>query len=306
MNTIRHYLDPKGDLPFKRIFGEHPDLLKSFLNALMPFEEGQHIVSLEYLAAEQVPNNPAKKNSIVDVKCKDNYGRQFIVEMQVCWNDVFPKRMLFNASKTYVKQLDSGDNYHELQPVYALGIINATFDHQTEQFYHHFKILNRENSREVIEGLEFILVELPKFRPADMAEKRMAVLWLRFLKEVTEKVNSVSEELLENEEISRAVELCKVGAFTDAELEAYDNFWDIVRTENAIIASNNAKLAAKDAELAAKDAELERERAEKEAALKREEAKDAALAAKDAALERERAEKEALLAEIAALKNGNR
>ncbi|MDR1594914.1 MAG: Rpn family recombination-promoting nuclease/putative transposase, partial [Prevotellaceae bacterium] len=36
------YLDPKNDLPFKRIFGEHPELLMSFLNALMPFEKGQY------------------------------------------------------------------------------------------------------------------------------------------------------------------------------------------------------------------------------------------------------------------------
>jgi hypothetical protein len=28
---MARYLDPKNDLPFKRIFGEHPDLLKSFL-----------------------------------------------------------------------------------------------------------------------------------------------------------------------------------------------------------------------------------------------------------------------------------
>jgi predicted transposase/invertase (TIGR01784 family) len=241
MGTIKRYLDPKNDLPFKRIFGEHPDLLKSFLNALMPFEAGRHIVSLEYLPAEQVPNNPAKKNSIVDVKCKDNYGRHFIVEMQVYWNDVFPKRILFNASKAYVKQLDTGDNYHQLQPVYALGIINAVFDHQTERFYHHFKLLNSENNREVIEGLEFILVELPKFVPVSTSEKRMAVLWLRFLKEVTEKADCVSEELLENEEICQAVELCKVGAFTEAELEAYENFWDIIRTENALIDSSYDK-----------------------------------------------------------------
>jgi hypothetical protein len=35
------YLDPKNDLPFKKIFGEHPDLLKSFLNALMSTENKQ-------------------------------------------------------------------------------------------------------------------------------------------------------------------------------------------------------------------------------------------------------------------------
>ena len=37
------YLDPKNDLTFKRIFAEHPDLLKSLLNALMPLEEGMQL-----------------------------------------------------------------------------------------------------------------------------------------------------------------------------------------------------------------------------------------------------------------------
>ena len=30
------YLDPRNDLVFKRIFGEHPQILRSFLNALLP------------------------------------------------------------------------------------------------------------------------------------------------------------------------------------------------------------------------------------------------------------------------------
>ncbi|MDR2763613.1 MAG: Rpn family recombination-promoting nuclease/putative transposase, partial [Tannerella sp.] len=33
---MARYLDPKNDLIFKRIFGTHPHLLTSFLNALMP------------------------------------------------------------------------------------------------------------------------------------------------------------------------------------------------------------------------------------------------------------------------------
>ncbi|MDR3133763.1 MAG: Rpn family recombination-promoting nuclease/putative transposase, partial [Prevotellaceae bacterium] len=65
---MARYLDPKNDLTFKRIFGEHPDLLISFLNALMPLAPGQLIESLAYLSPEQVPENPAKKNSIVDVR----------------------------------------------------------------------------------------------------------------------------------------------------------------------------------------------------------------------------------------------
>ena len=104
------YLDPRNDLTFKKVFGEHPDLLISFLNALMPFaSEDDYIESVEYLPAEIVPETPFSKDSIVDVRCLDKQGRQFIVEMQMYWTDDFLQRVLFNSSKAYVRQLDRED-----------------------------------------------------------------------------------------------------------------------------------------------------------------------------------------------------
>lgn len=65
------YLNPKADLTFKRVFGEHPDLVMSFLNALLPLQREEYITDIEYLPSEMVPDNPLCKNSIVDVRCKD-------------------------------------------------------------------------------------------------------------------------------------------------------------------------------------------------------------------------------------------
>ena len=237
---MARYLDPKNDLTFKRIFGEHPDLLISFLNALMPLTPEQLIKSVEYLSPEQVPENPVKKNSIVDVRCKDNFGRQFIVEMQMCWNDSFSNRLVFNAAKAYVRQLDIGEDYDLLQPVYGLGITNDIFDYKTSEFYHHYQTINRTNSEEVIKGLEFVLVELPKFKPEKWADRKMAVLWLRFLNEVKEQTQTVPTDLLSDKNISKALTLCEESAFTPGELVAYEKYWDIVSTEKAMI-SNSLK-----------------------------------------------------------------
>ena len=35
----KRYLDPKADLTFKKVFGEHPDLVISLLNALLPLNK---------------------------------------------------------------------------------------------------------------------------------------------------------------------------------------------------------------------------------------------------------------------------
>lgn len=230
------YLDPKADLTFKKVFGEHPDLITSFLNALLPFEtEDEKIVSLEYLPAELVPETPLKKNSIVDVRCRDSNGRVFIVEMQMIWSPAFMHRVLFNASKAYVRQGDKGEKYELLQPVYSLNIVNDVFMPEIEEFYHDYRIVHMEHTEKVIEGLRFIFVELPKFKPQTFSEKKMQVLWLRYLTEVDEKTRVVPEELMNVPEIKKAVDQLEESAFSDAQLWGYDDFWDAVRVEKTLV-----------------------------------------------------------------------
>jgi predicted transposase/invertase (TIGR01784 family) len=231
---MTRYLDPKNDLTFKRIFGGHPHLLISFLNALLPLSPDRLIQRIEYLSPEQIPDNPLGKNSIVDVKCTDNHGRHFIVEMQMYWSDIFKSRLVFNASKAYVRQIRKSESYNLLQPVYGLGIINDTFDRQTDKFYHHYQTINRYNTDEIIEGLEFVLIELEKFKPSKWEDHKMAVLWLRFLSEIKDETSHVATDLLANAEIREALSLCEEGAFTPEELDLYDRYWDYVRTEKGI------------------------------------------------------------------------
>jgi predicted transposase/invertase (TIGR01784 family) len=238
---MAQYLDPKNDLVFKKVFGEHPDLLVSFLNALMPLEKGNVIESVEYLTPELVPENPGKKHSIVDVRCKDNRGRFFIVEMQMEWSSFFMKRMLLNASKVYGFQLDKGEGFDTLQPVYTLAILNENFDHKTGEFYHRYQMANRQNTDEVIEGMELLFIELQKFKPENVTDRRMAVLWLRFLKEVNEKNAKIAEDLMENPDIRNAVDICEKAGFTEAELAAYDKYWDSISIEKSLISTSIAK-----------------------------------------------------------------
>ena len=77
------YLDPKADLTFKKVFGEHKDLLISLVNALLPLPDDGQVVQVEYLTPEMVPDTVLGKNSIVDVRCRDSRGRHFLVEMQM-------------------------------------------------------------------------------------------------------------------------------------------------------------------------------------------------------------------------------
>ena len=232
------YLDPKNDLTFKKVFGQHPHLLRSFLNALLPLEAGREIVSLEYLPAEMVPEIPGLKYSIVDVRCEDNRGRQFIVEMQMLWTDSFKSRVLLNASKAYVGQLSRGGSYKALQPVYALSLVNEIFEPTTAEFYHHYQFVHTTEPDKRLEGLELIFVELPKFKPATLLGKRMQVLWLRYLTEIRDQSEQVAPDLLADPVLQEAVEYLRESAFTRAELAGYDKYWDAVSSERTLLADS--------------------------------------------------------------------
>lgn len=236
------YLNPKADLTLKKVFGEHPDLVASFLNALLPFDSPEErIEHVEYLPSELVPQTPLRKNSIVDVRCQDKRGRQFIVEMQMVWSSEFKQRVLFNASKAYVRQIAGGEDYELLQPVYSLNLVNDIFEPELEGYYHNYRIVHVEHSDRIIEGLHFVFVELPKFTPHTYKEKKMHVLWLRYLTEIDEKTREVPQELLDNPDIKKAVAQLEESAFTDAQLRGYEKFWDTVSVEKTLINSAERK-----------------------------------------------------------------
>ena len=230
------YLDPKADLTFKKIFAKHPDLLISLLNSLLPLSDEEQIVEIKYLPNELVPELYGRKNTIVDVLCQDVSGRKFCVEMQMEWSNAFMQRVLFNASKLYVTQLQKAEEYETLKPVYSLNLVNEIFEKDMPDcFIHNYRIVHDKDTKKVIEGLHFTFIELPKFTPHTFLEKRMSVLWLRFLTEIDSDTREVPADLLESPEISKALEEVKVSSFTDAELRTYDKFWDTIRTEKTLL-----------------------------------------------------------------------
>jgi len=93
--------------------------------------------------------------------------------------------------------------------------------------------------------LHFTFIELPKFTPHSIADKRMMVLWLRFLTEINSNTKDIPADLLNDPEIGKAVEELEISGFSDAELRAYDKFWDSVSVERTLIDDSYQKGKAK-------------------------------------------------------------
>ena len=61
------------------------------------------------------------------------------------------------------------------------------------------------------------------------------VLWLRFLTEINSNTKEIPTDLLNDPEIGKAVEELEISGFSDAELRAYDKFWDSVSVERTLL-----------------------------------------------------------------------
>ncbi|MBU6303674.1 MAG: PD-(D/E)XK nuclease family transposase [Verrucomicrobia bacterium] len=167
------------------------------------------------------------------MRCQDRRGRQFIVEMQMNWTSAFFQRVLFNASKAYVRQLEKNDEYELLKSVYGLSLLNDKFPGGSGDYYHHFRLVRAGAQEQVIRDLQLVFVELPKYRENRPEEARvLRWAWLRFLREAGDagrpghgSTAELVQEIAVSGEVREAIEIARESAFTPGELEMRCAVW---------------------------------------------------------------------------------
>jgi predicted transposase/invertase (TIGR01784 family) len=218
-----------SDLGFKTVFGERPHLLMNLLNNFLPLPHP--IIKVHYLNSEIMPEKKDGKNGIVDVRCKDSHGRQFIVEMQIGKQASFIKRALLNTSKVYSRQLTKKQKYHLAQPVYSLNLLDHRIDEDESIWYHHYALTNQQDFSKKIDQMHILLIELPKWKNLNKFDIEVPRdRWLIYFTEPKHFTSMTKEELKRFNEISEAVELLEPTNFTPEQLLAYDRYLDNIRT----------------------------------------------------------------------------
>jgi len=217
-----NFADPRSDIAFKKIFGsqERSHILISFLNAALGFSGERSIASLVILNPYQAPKIKGLKESNLDVKAKDQAGREFIVEMQVERDIHFTKRAVYYSAKAYTQQLGKSLKYDTLNPVYFLGILDFSIFEGAEPISRHL-ILNEKTRNQDIKELEFNFIELDKFDKTEKQLKTIVDKWLFFLKN-TSQLDAVPKALKSEPEIDEAFEIANQHNWTLAEIDYYE------------------------------------------------------------------------------------
>ena len=94
------YLDPKADLTFKKIFGNHPDRLKNLLNTLQSLNEDELIQQQQYLPTTEELEISGFTDA--ELRAYDKF-----------WDSVSVERTLIDDS--YQKGMEEGMNLRSLE-----------------------------------------------------------------------------------------------------------------------------------------------------------------------------------------------
>ncbi len=231
MKNYCKYFSPVTDVTFRKVFGEHIDLAASLLNAFLPLEEGRTITDLRYLPPELMPETPARKDSIADLHCTDSAGATFLVEMQLNWESDFFKRVFFNASKAYVRQLNEGERYKLLKPVYSLNFVTGDLHKGLSEWYHPYQFVHIYHTDRVFDGLKIVFAEIDKYKKLAVKGDSKKDLWMRYFTEMTAETRTPAPELIADPDIAKAVKLLEVINYNKAEEYLYDRYWDGVSVE---------------------------------------------------------------------------
>ncbi|MBF0125470.1 MAG: Rpn family recombination-promoting nuclease/putative transposase, partial [Magnetococcales bacterium] len=218
---------------------------------------------VEILDPYQAPPILDLKESILDVRVKDQSGRSYIIEMQLENHSGWTNRMLYNLCKAYVGQLPAGHRYHELADVVALAITDFISFPMLTRTICPFHFSADENPAIRVDTLRVVFVELPKFTKKLSELTTTVDCWLYFLKEAS-KLQEIPAELMQEPAIRHAFQIAERMNMSQHELDVLE-YWEMrLATEryDTELKQKQAEAKEKQAEAKEKQAEAKEKQAE--------------------------------------------
>ena len=181
---------PKNDIMFKEIFSDE-EILKDFLEALL----NEKIEKIDIKEDFNIRGNIHEKVGILDIKAEINGQKIVQIEMQKKNKYNMEQRTIYYGGKIISKLLHKGDNYNQMKPIILINILNYNLIKLPEYYTKTKTVAEKYNEYELIKGIKYGFIELPKFRKTKPNLDNKLDQWLIFidnkkkelLKMVTEK-----------------------------------------------------------------------------------------------------------------------
>ncbi len=164
METTRPF-DPLSDLFARALLGDEKNtsLLTNFINAFLTQKELGPVTSVEILNPYNLKEYFSDRETILDVKARDNRKRIIDIEIQISTGKYFANRSLLYWAKNYQNQLRKTEAYSKLNPVICINLVGESVFPQLEECHTCFHITEVGNPELVLtDHLCIMFMELSK------------------------------------------------------------------------------------------------------------------------------------------------
>ncbi|NEO87052.1 MAG: Rpn family recombination-promoting nuclease/putative transposase [Spirulina sp. SIO3F2] len=234
------YINLLTDFGFKRVFGSEANkqLAIAFLNTLLP--QQHQIQDLTFKNPENFGSTILDRKAVFDVYCQAQAGQRFIVEIQKARQDYFKDRSVYYSTFPIQEQALKGPWNFRLDAVYTVGVLDFVFDdHKKDAELIHTVQLKDQKCQVFYDKLNFIYIELPKFKKTLSELESPLDKWLFLLRHLSELEQR--PEFLQDEELTPLFEVAEVANFSPVEQMSYRNSLKEYRDLTNVVDSSERK-----------------------------------------------------------------
>ncbi len=176
----REFLKPTNDIIFKLLFGEvgRENILKDLLEAILNVKIERVILDKQ---KEILIGEIDRKTGVLDVKAELPDKTIINIEMQNENYGNIDKRLQYYMSGIYVRELDAGKDYKNLNKIIVIGILNFDYFKDMEEYHTIWKMTEQKQKEKILDEQELHFIELPKFMRSKIDMNDKLSQWLVFL-----------------------------------------------------------------------------------------------------------------------------
>lgn len=199
--TEEKILNLKNDVIFQAFFSRkgNEQYLIDFLNALLKMDikdiEIREEVNLEKLSKEE-------KGGRLDLQAKLGDGTIVSIEMQIRDEGNFKQRTTMYAGKVEARETKKGTAYENISQIIMINIMGFNMLNVEDYISETAIVLDKHRDYEVLTGIKWYFIELPKFRKANPDMNEKINQWLAFIDDDNKELVNMAES--KNETLKKA------------------------------------------------------------------------------------------------------
>ena len=218
-----------SDLFARYLLGKNgnEDLLTDLVNSTLREFNFEEVKDLEIIDPYNLSENIDLKESIIDVKAKTKDNQTVIIEIQLCGNIDFLKRIFYYISKNVVNEVKEGKNYNNVQKIISINLLDFNLKFGDKGKAHRcFKLIDTKDLNISLDLIQIHILEVKRFieiiknSTKEELKKNRLLSWMKFF--TSDNLELIEEELKEENQImSKVIEEYRKFTSDDKMMRAY-------------------------------------------------------------------------------------